>query len=385
MKKRVKIKAYIAGNLGDDLFIELLCSRYPEAQFDLCGSKKFSSLYKPISNLKYYSYDTHFVRMRMAIYRCLAKAVNFICSREVLSQMTTDVAQNRKYEKYADINVYITGSGFMNGVEERELSAQKRAEERRYYNLHPYLLGCNFGPYAHDAYLEMYQELFQDTSDLCFRDSYSLRLFPTVKTARVAADIVFCYPIEKVRSERVLLSENYLLISVANLAKDKDTASGYVEDYIQMLKRLVADRNNRHLHTVLLGFCKEQGDDLAISTVLDGIVCPELNHVYCYPDISKLQALRLFLDADFVLATRYHAMILALLFGKKVCPICYSEKVTHVLADISPDAKYVTLEDLKQLDISQLECEKTTQISEEQRKALIASANTQFRALDQVL
>lgn len=385
MKKRVKIKAYAAGNLGDDLFIELLCSRYPEVRFYLCGSKKFSDLYRKIPNLKYYSYDTNAVRIQMALYRLLANAVNCVCGREVLCQMTTDVARNKKYERKADVNVYIIGSGFMNSVEECEISDQKLSEERQYYKLHPYLLGCNFGPYAHDVYLEMYRELFQDTADLCFRDSYSLGLFSMVKTARMAADIVFCYPVEKVQLEHTHLPENYLLISVANLGKDRDEASGYITDYTEMLRRLVVDRNNRHLHTVFLGFSREQGDDLAIYDVLHDIQCPDLNHVYCYPDISSLQALSLFQNADYVIATRYHAMILALLFGKKVCPICYSEKMIHVLEDISPHAKCVTLQELKQLDISQIEYEKTVQIGEDQRKALVASANTQFRELDRVL
>lgn len=385
MTKRVKIKAYVAGNLGDDLFIELLCSRYPQHNFYLCGSKKFKKIYEENKNLKFISYDTFLCRLQMAVRRVLTKAVNCVLQQEKLPVLATDVQSNWSYEKKADLNVFITGSGFRNGADEMHISPRKRLEEEHYFNLHPYLLGCNFGPYVSDEYYFMYQELFQKAADVCFRDTYSLGLFPMVKTARSAADIVFCYPVDMIHAQERLVSQDYMLISVANLAKDKDEAADYSSDYIEMLRKLVSMRNRKNLHTVLLGFCNEQGDDLVISQVLDGLYDSQLDHVYCYPDIAGLAAIRLIYDANFILATRYHAMILGLLFGKKVCPICYSEKMIHVVNDILPDAKYIALEELDSMDVSGLEDAQYIQLPDERIRELVESANTQFAKLDTAL
>ena len=65
MKKKVKLRAYAAANLGDDLFIELICKRYPDDTFFLCGSKKFRKIYKKIPNLKYKCWDYAYFRINM--------------------------------------------------------------------------------------------------------------------------------------------------------------------------------------------------------------------------------------------------------------------------------------------------------------------------------
>lgn len=383
--KNVKLRAYAAANLGDDLFLELICRRYPNVKFHLCASRTFAAHYSYIPNLRFHSFDTPAVRLAGAGYRAAAGLLNRLSVKNLLRQRTTDMAMEHFYARRADVNVFITGSGFMNSAEEYDSLPQKMEEERGYYRLHPYLIGCNFGPFAHEEYLQMYRTLFRDTADLCFRDTYSLSLFPMVETARMAADIVFSYPTELVESVPPLMDVPYLLISTANLAKDRDEAANHMDDYVAMLRRLVEDRNRRMCHTVFLGFSTHQKDDETIREILDGVEDSRWNHVYNYPELTSTQALRLIRDAESVVATRYHAMILALLFGKAVCTICYSEKVRHVLEDIDPGAVYVSLDELAAMTPEHLESERVFQISAETRQKLIASAHTQFRELDKVL
>ena len=383
--KNVKLRAYAAANLGDDLFLELICARYPHAKFHLCGSRVFATHYSHIPNLCYHSFDTPAVRVAVAGYRTVARLVNRLSGKTLLRQRTTDMALEYFYAHRADVNVFITGSGFMNSVEEFDSLPQKMEEERCYYRLHPYLIGCNFGPFVYGEYLQMYQTLFQDTADLCFRDAYSLSLFPMVDTARMAADIVFSYPTELVESIPPVMEEPYLLVSAANLTKDQDEAARHMDEYVSMIRRLVADRNSRKLHTVFLGFSTHQKDDETIRKILDGVEDLQWNHVYSYPALTSNQALRLIRDAESVVATRYHAMVLALLFGKDVCTICYSEKVRHVLEDIDPDAVYVSLDEMGQMMPEQLESERIFRIGGETRKRLIASSQNQFRELDKIL
>ena len=58
VKDRVHITAFIAGNLGDDLFIKILCERYGNTDFVLAGPGKFKVLFKDITNLNYICDDT---------------------------------------------------------------------------------------------------------------------------------------------------------------------------------------------------------------------------------------------------------------------------------------------------------------------------------------
>ena len=53
LKDRVCIKAFLNGNLGDDLFIYTLCTRYSTSKFIICGPGKYKSSFEKIGNLKY--------------------------------------------------------------------------------------------------------------------------------------------------------------------------------------------------------------------------------------------------------------------------------------------------------------------------------------------
>ena len=51
MCKLSQIIAYVNGNLGDDLFVKILCERYPNQKFLLCGPKKYKDYFEYLDNL----------------------------------------------------------------------------------------------------------------------------------------------------------------------------------------------------------------------------------------------------------------------------------------------------------------------------------------------
>ena len=55
--KKVLIYAYMAGNLGDDLMVLVLCQRYPNVNFRLWADKSYKKRFQHIRNLKVYSPD----------------------------------------------------------------------------------------------------------------------------------------------------------------------------------------------------------------------------------------------------------------------------------------------------------------------------------------
>lgn len=380
MSKNVKLKAYSEGNLGDDLFLEIICARYPKAAFTLCGFKKFRNIYNKIPNLRYRCYDSFSVRLISKIKRIF----NSLFGTKSNSMLVTEVAFEEKYSKAADVNVYITGSGFMNAESEFDTLPQKYLDEKNYYDRKPYLIGCNFGPFAHKEYLDMYTRLFALASDVCFRDSYSLSLFPDLDNVRYAPDVVFSYDTDHLTDISIDI-DDYMLISAANLAKDKDSAAAYSDEYISMLRRIVAERNKHQKKTVFIAFSEAQGDLDVINQALDGIMDKNLNYVYSYPAVSSEFCLNLFKNASSVFATRYHAMVLGLLFEKKVCALCYNEKILHVLQDIDKNAPIISLDEIAEVTAEQIENEKMYQIDHNKLNEIVLLSKKQFAELDKVL
>lgn len=60
---RVFIHAYLQGNLGDDLFVRLLCQRYPNTKFCILAHPDYKEKFKDIENCKIYSENSRIVML----------------------------------------------------------------------------------------------------------------------------------------------------------------------------------------------------------------------------------------------------------------------------------------------------------------------------------
>lgn len=280
----------------------------------------------------------------------------------------------------ADENVYLIGSGFI----ERDFS--ERAERKRelsYYKKSPCLIGCNFGPYQHEAYLNLYRTLFSYTSDLCFRDSYSSRLFSELPQTRREADVVFAYD----GGYEQVLPENfgrYVLISVVSLKKCRDELAGLEEDYTAYLRTCVKWALEQDKKVVLVGFCRKEHDDEVIEKLMNGQDRRRVMAVQ-YPDSTYKEILGLFAGADAVIACRYHAMIAGFLYGRPVYVIAYSDKTVNALRDIDPCGRCLRVSDMAKVLPEDFLRNYMCRLSDERLQELRASANRQFLKLDQKL
>lgn len=48
--KRVLVCAYLAGNLGDDLLVTILCRRYPKVEFHMLAEERYKQRFAALSN-----------------------------------------------------------------------------------------------------------------------------------------------------------------------------------------------------------------------------------------------------------------------------------------------------------------------------------------------
>ena len=334
----VCIRAFVKGNLGDDLFIVTLCGRYPGTSFVMCGEKQYRRIFEKIPNLKYITTDTFFHKW-------------FLRGRNLIPLLRNRLGKNRQggeihplcrwndfLPKISRRCVLISGSIFMElGQGEFSPTGYYKNEEK-YYGRHPYVIGCNFGPYHNEEYRLFYEKRFREAAQVCFRESYSLGLFPD-SGLQWAPDILF-------QTDKGLAQQpeerDYVLVSVVNVEKDEEAGAGALQAaYEQALERLLGRLLAEGEHIVLLGFCNAQGDDKIIRRLLERFPGQEGLAGYYYSDISYGQALGYLAGAKTIVASRYHAMILGWLWGRKVLPVVYSAKMLHVIEDLAPEAEYV--------------------------------------------
>src|SRR5690625_151431 len=98
--KKVMVYAYTAFNLGDDLFIKILCERYPQTMFYLVAPKSYRELFADIDNLKIIPRES-FIR----------RSLNLIMKKLFRKYRFTE----RLIAKKCDASVYIGGSLFKIG------------------------------------------------------------------------------------------------------------------------------------------------------------------------------------------------------------------------------------------------------------------------------
>ena len=354
MKSIIGVRFYSALNLGDDLFIYILSRRYGENNILTYNQKIPSSLDK-IYVLPRYKY---------IFFRALEKITrkNFL-----------DIWLSRSSEIY----VYIGGSIF---IENNNL--QKWEEETRFYrdlSIPYYILGSNFGPYKNPKFVGIVRDIVSGAQDVCFRDKASYELFRDIPSVRVATDIAFT--LNTGMFESVPKQTKTVIISVIDAYSrfDRVTADGYEREIVNLSRQLVKDGYK----VTLMSFCKYEGDEIAAQRILGkmGKKLQESVSSYSYTgDINE--ALGVLSRSEIIVASRFHAAVLGLVFGKKILPIVYSDKTLNILRDLDFDGPIFDIREIDKLsgrkfDISNL---KSNDVSRQKKLA-----EKQFQELDKIL
>jgi colanic acid/amylovoran biosynthesis protein len=324
--KKVMVYAYTNFNLGDDLFIKILCERYPQTQFVLYAPSKYKICFKDINNLKIFPSDSIIVRGINFVLRGL-KIHNFL--RELVS-------------KNCDAAVYIGGSLFIQRKNWRD--SIENLKRMRINNKPFFLLGANFGPFSDIDFYLKHKEIFREYTDICFREKYSYDLFKDLYNVRVADDIVF-----QLKKQDVQQIEKKLVVSVIK-PSSREHLSNYDEIYYKKITDITIHFIKRGYEVTLMSFCENEGDKEAVERIMNLIPKEYLNKVTKH--LYKLnidETLDIIARSSFVIATRFHAMILGWLYNKPVFPIVYSDKMTNVMKDVGFKGLYVNFKDLDSL------------------------------------
>lgn len=359
--KQVMIYAYTANNLGDDLFIYILCKRYPNTKFFLYAPSSYYTTFKDMPNVLIINNEHLLLKISNQIFKVIRKPYFY----------------REKVGRKCPIGVYIGGSIFM-----EKPNWKKEAENVRsmiHTHEHFFILGANFGPFKKVEFYQTYEHLFQQVTDICFRDHVSYSLFQHLENVRQASDVVF--QLGEKRSENN--DENTVVISVIYPSIRKHLV-GYDDIYFQAMKDITIKCIEQGYTVKLMAFCKLEKDDIAIEEIMKLI--PETYHskllTYRYHS-NIVEALNQIKQAKAVIATRFHAMILGWVFHKPVFPIVYSNKMKTVMDDLAFKGLYSHVKHLDKLNIDNvISAIHGKPINIEHQKQ---DATKQFAKLDQLL
>lgn len=324
--KKVFLYAYDKQNLGDDLFVHTIAKRYPDTRFYIWSDKKNRKTFRSLRNLKVVDKNSTFVGL--------------------LNRLRASfVPRYRAWlEGRCQAVVYIGGSIFMEYENWKQILNWWSYEVQNYPF---YIIGANFGPYRSEAFRQGLAEIFLQAQDVCFRDQYSYNMFCNVPTVRCAPDILFSYPIKKVNvvSKQIFVSP----INCATRKEGECILSAYSDKYFATLTKLLKDYLADGYSLVFASFCNEEGDDQAIKRLTDELcLMADENKIRClfYDGTNIDEMLAGIASSEYVIATRFHATILALSSGRPVFPIVYSNKTINTLKDIGFRGNYVDLRDM---------------------------------------
>lgn len=309
--KKIYVKAYTRLNLGDDLFVFVLCTRYPEHQFYIKEHLPYTNVFKKINNIN------------------------------IVHDIT-----NIKF----DAIVYIGGSIFIeNGASSisRVLDLKKEIIKE---NIPTHIIGANFGPYTSDEYFSTIKNnIFPFVKSITFRDKYSYNLFNDMNNVHYAPDVIFSIDTSKLKKD----DNKEVGISIIHHLERKKLKINY-EKYINKLYEISKHYMSLGYNIRLFSFCEYEKDMVAINELIAKFTKQELQHVIISNykgDIEKI--IREIYGLKLFITSRFHSIILGLRLNIPIIPICYSTKSTYVLEDLNfPRSKIYTFENVDNIEYS---------------------------------
>jgi colanic acid/amylovoran biosynthesis protein len=369
--KKVLVFAYLAKNLGDDLFIKILVERYPRVEFRILTTiTNYSIINKYKNTTEVILPRTN--RIQWAISNYLRSSLAFNIHFKKLRRLI------KKEAILCDAFLVIGGSLFMevgNTYYKKKFYSIIYSE----FSLKPKLiLGSNFGPYRSDIFKTFFKNIFKKSTDVCFREKYSYDLFKDIATVRYSPDIVF--QLDEGVQNKIKQSVGFSLIDLDSRNNFKAFSDMYQDLHVSLIERYLNDG----YEVRLFAFCIDEGDEKSINKILFKLNPLIKNKVKIILYKGEIDAfLEEFKKVEYIYCSRFHAMILGLIYGQNIYPLIYSKKMTNVLSDIGYQGSFSIIEDIQSLNVNDI------------RKAILMNncditsfkkeSESQFYFLDRVL
>ena len=331
MRDRVFVSFYDRGNLGDDLLFRVLVDRYPQVRFDYLEMGAGNGAFAHAPHADGWS----IVRYADGVLRRLR--VPWRVERWA----------RRRLIRRSRFAVRIGGSLYMErgawrldaDLDEELLTSREGA----------FFVNGNFGPWRSEEFLARYAGVFSRAVDVTVRDRASREQLSGTPTVRLAPDLIFSIARPTLPAEPA-----GVVISVIDLSHREDLAAQQ-EPYEAAVASLAEALLDAGEQVTLMSFCTYEGDEAAADRILDRLGAGARGRVgthYYRGDVDA--ALATIAGARTVVATRFHAMVLGLAFGCRVCSIAYSDKTVQALDDLGLDRHGWSLEEFSATPVPEL-------------------------------
>lgn len=317
--KRVYLSFYSAGNLGDDLFVYHLARSF-EHQFEV-QLNRYSVTLCQLKNLK-----VRWNPIRRVLTRMLPRAWS-----DAIARRREVALSNRN-----DLTLLVGGSLFIETGDGDDF-----AKLAHYRNLRKplYIAGVNVGPVRTDPYRKALHRLAKDAKAVIVRDERSFGELENAGNVFKTTDLLFSLELPKAKRQY-----NNIAISVIHPER-KGYSADLARRYFGFLSQNILEFVGSGFEVSLYGFCEYEGDGLAAREVLKLLprsMRPKIDVVIYSGDIDLILAK--FLQAEYVVASRFHAAVLALKNGASIYPISYGGKLENLLFDIEYGSNTYSLE-----------------------------------------
>lgn len=321
---KVLVRAYLAHNFGDDLFLHILFCRYPHVDFEIDDTTgEYDTFLSNYENAKSCSGPSFF---------------------DKLHRRLDSASVRHSVIKNYDAVVYVGGSIFMENTSNNLLD--RMTENEVYYcktrKIPYYFLSCNFGPYESIHYFNRKKRLFEKCADVCFRDDSSYSLFSDIDAVRLAADMVFSFCISDYSKKARTLG-----VSVVDIS-NRQQLKAFESDYIDFLVKICNEHINLGYEITFFDFCKHENDKNMIDKIINKLQKP--CSIISYTD-NVLEFSCEYMSMEKTVCTRFHSMILSMLAGQEMVPVIYSPKCMSILRDCDMHDTAITMHDLKESPI----------------------------------
>lgn len=356
--KLIKLSAYMQLNLGDDLMVDQLLKRYPDYTFYdwLPGNKKPIFL----QNRNFFNVEDVYSAKILGKLNRIADILTLNKKRGFFFRWVFSLIERR-----CCTSVSIGGSLFRQNTNETVEKRINRDKRRFSKNNQHYIIGANFGPYKDEEYRKAFHEFFETCAGVSFRDSYSYNLFKEIPHVQWTSDVVFSIP------DRCTDENDNIVISVLGFSHHPELQF-VKEQYVKFLSDACIATIEMNKKPILVSFCEFEGDSETISCVLENLDSSIRDKVeICVYNGNVESILDLFAKSRFIIASRFHSMILGLRYSKKMFTISYECKTENVLNDLGikswcriEDVQKVQIDEVFSIGAHPVECEEYIQASQ---------------------
>lgn len=328
--KKIFVDVYLAYNLGDDLFLDILSKKYPKAEFTVNyvgrDYDEFIAKYKNVKRRKYTLLDK--VLQKLKIKDTLTNYKNIAESHDAMIFIGGSIFRDESYHE----SLYIDRINMIDEFNKLDKPV--------------FILGSNFGPYTREEFFKDYKEFFARCKDVCFRDTYSYNLFKDMKNVRYEPDIVFQLDLDRFKNSEKKDIIGFSIIDVNH----KDGLAQYENEYIKSHIKSIELLVSKGYRCCLMSFCEKEGDLKCINTILSRLSDNIKDKVDIYEYKGNLEeAFNIISEFKLFIAARFHANIIAQLVNVPVLPVIYSNKTSNMLKDINLDSIIISMENLNKL------------------------------------